>query len=670
VVLKIKRLIGLESLTGKFLLITGTVLLLLFTLLYLYRFNAISKPIEQQFMEEGKALAISLSKALESITETDMNNGVTLQNGQYISGAQLKNILFDDTLTLLPESEEVAQMRMKDKTYAESQQKLFDGTEIPMWKYELKYTSAFDQYTDQRWQGLIDSYMVSDSIVFALPTLYSDNPEAAGYIPTHNHMYSPTGESSIDTWGTEGLLSQKYRANRVFNDSTGYKAAMNKDTQDPLVQIYPRVIGGEIVTMWDISYPIMLQDEQWGAVRVAMSKQKADEMVADQRKQVLNQYIFLFFTIMILLFILTVVLVRKRIKILTETTNIIFASGSIDLTKNFNTKGKDEISHLAIGLNKLMEQVKDLIYSIQTMSREVTGSSNILSQSVEQTTNAAAQFNTTILEVSAGAKKQAGGARDGATAMEEMAAGIQRIAESSSQIAEHSQDMVSRLKRGNEDSKMVITQMNALSDSTLKTKNTIQRLSELSQEIGSFATVITEISNQTNILSLNASIEASRAGEGGRGFKVIADEIRKLSMQTKDSSSKISEMISEIQIHTKSAVSSMEINTVQVQKSVQVVQDVGQSLGQIESATNLVDGNLQEVSAVAEEISASVEEVTASIEDIASIANHSESHVQLAVESYKEQLEVIGHISSSAERLSLLAKQLQEELGRFKTNEG
>jgi hypothetical protein len=95
-------------------------------------------------------------------------------------------------------------------------------------------------------------------------------------------IYSPTGEVSKDKWGDEGLLSQKYRAKRVFNDPVGYNAAMYKDTNEVNRQIYDRIIEGNVVTMWDLSYPIVIDGQHWGGVRVAISKQQSDALIASR----------------------------------------------------------------------------------------------------------------------------------------------------------------------------------------------------------------------------------------------------------------------------------------------------------------------------------------------------------------------------------------------------
>lgn len=209
---------------------------------------------------------------------------------------------------------------------------------------------------NQRWQGVIDSYLRSENVVFALPVFFSDKKEAAGYIPTHNTVYSPVDDESKDKWGSVGLISQKYRANRIFNDVTGYNAAAVTDREKPLVQTYPRLIDGKIVTMWDISSPLYFDGKHWGAVRVAISKQIADKTIANQRMQILIQYLYMFVIIMVVLLILSLILVKAKMNRLTAKTKSMFASGRVDLTEEFDSRSKDEIGRFSSEMNHLMEQ--------------------------------------------------------------------------------------------------------------------------------------------------------------------------------------------------------------------------------------------------------------------------------------------------------------------------
>jgi methyl-accepting chemotaxis protein len=641
----------------------------LFTSLFVWRYGQVSAPINSQFMDKGISLTLSLAGTIESITQQDLSNGVTLKDGKYISGDQLKEWLFDDRLSLIPESEKAAQTRLKDPEYAAAKQTLYDGSEIPLWKYELKYESVFDDYTDQRWQGIIDSYLRSETVVFALPVFFSNKKESAGYIPTHNTVYSPVGDESKDKWGSVGLLSQKYRANRIFNDVTGYNAAAVTDKVKPLVQTYPRLIDGKVVTMWDISTPLYFDGKHWGAVRVAISKQIADEVIAEQRTQILIQYLFMFVIIMLVLLVLSVLLVKGKMTRLTAKTKSMFANGRVDLTEEFESRSKDEIGRFSSEMNHLLYQLRQLVFCIQSVSSEVTDSGRKLKSDVAATQQSAEVFYHKIDEISSGANQQAIGAQQGAIALNEMANGVQRIAESICDIASSSHDTLSQLQTGMNHIQIVIGQMNNLLTSTISTKEVILILHSKSAEIGTFASFITDISNQTNILSLNASIEASRAGEHGRGFQVIASEIRNLAIQSKASSDRILTMIKEIQSYVDTAVSSMTANSSHVQESVEVVNQVGESLGKIVFATQSITSQAEDVSATAEELSASVEEVTATVDDMASISEESATHIQSAASTYKEQLHVMEGIMQSAEDLNGLAERLEEEIRMFKIDE-
>ncbi|WP_170885479.1 methyl-accepting chemotaxis protein [Bacillus alkalicellulosilyticus] len=664
--MKILKIYRINTITRKFMVITTLSLMALLTALFLFRYNQVITPIEQQYLNEGKSLAVSLAKTIEGVTEVDLKNGVTLGDGAYKSGSTLKQMLFNDSLTVYQGAEDVAKMRTEDTVYAEAKQLIFDGREIPMWQYELKYESEFDVYTDERWQRVIDSYLISDSIVFALPIFYSENQDVVGYIPTHNTEYSLIGTESKDQWGTEGILSQKYRANRVFNDAIGYNAAANTNTEEPFVQMYDRVIEGKIVKMWDISYPLYFDGQHWGAVRVAKSQTKLSEAIAIQRNQMIVQYSIIFTSTLVLIFTLSTLLVKRRLDSIMKTASTVFENEKLDLTQIFDSNGNDEISRLSSSLNQMIDYTKRLVRSISTVANEVSHSSVMMNENVDKTVLSADQFYLTIQEVKTNSERQAASSKEGATAMEEIASGVQRISESTAEIAYSSSNVVNQLVTGNEQIDSIVEQMTALRNSSLETKGTIEKLNELSQNIGEFASMITDISNQTNIISMNASIEASRSGESGKGFKVIAEEVRNLSSETRHSSEKIVQAIAEIQVFTQQAVAQMENNTMDVEDSVQKVNEIGDAMRTVLQNTHDIDVSVQEVSASSQEISAGVEEVSASMEEMSDISGKSASHTMTAVGSYEDQLQILNNISQSANQLGKLASKLQEGVRSFK----
>ena len=154
---------------------------------------------------------------------------------------------------------------------------------------------------------------------------------------------------------------------------------------------------------------------------------------------------------------------------------------------------------------------------------------------------------------------------------------------------------------GNQAIQAAVLQMNAIHDSIRELSGVVEGLGNHSQAIGQIIEVITGIANQTNLLALNAAIEAARAGEHGRGFAVVADEVRKLAEQSSRSAEQISQLINTIQSDTKHAMNSMEAGTREVQQGILVVHEAGETFGQIQMSIGTVSDQVHDVSAAAQE---------------------------------------------------------------------
>lgn len=257
-----------------------------FNLLAVYGYLAIHQLREQVVLEltsKGEALAVAGAIGIQVLAEQHIKNGVALSDGTFLSGPELEAALFDDTLTPLPGSAEAVNRRGygPDQTVTR-----FDGIMISRQDYELKYTSAYDRYTDEYWQEFIDAFVREPDVVFAIPVAYSPDPARLGFVATHNSRYSTLDpEKSRDQWGESGLLSAKNRANRVFNDQAGAAAAANTGTGQPLKTVYQRLVDGEPVNTWDISYPIFINGRHWGGFRVAISMASADALIRKRGQQ-------------------------------------------------------------------------------------------------------------------------------------------------------------------------------------------------------------------------------------------------------------------------------------------------------------------------------------------------------------------------------------------------
>ena len=276
------------------------------------------------------------------------------------------------------------------------------------------------------------------------------------------------------------------------------------------------------------------------------------------------------------------------------------------------------------------------------------------------------QIATTIGEVAGGSQEQVRTVDDIVEAMNQLSAGIQQIAVSMQNMSEASARSMQVAEGGNETIQKTIGQMDAIHTSMDSTSRVVKDLGEQSQEITNIVDVITDIAGQTNLLALNAAIEAARAGEQGRGFAVVADEVRKLAEQSSASASQIGQLITSIQELTEKAVTAMKNGAIEVNGGRELVYQSGEAFKSLYDTVAEVSGQVSDISAATEQMTASTEHVVGSIDVISSMAETAASSTQEVSASAEEQLASMEEISSSSNALSQLAEEMNEAINKFK----
>lgn len=362
-------------------------------------------------------------------------------------------------------------------------------------------------------------------------------------------------------------------------------------------------------------------------------------------------------------FYITQIIKRPLHRITREAT--IIASG--DLTgEDVVVKSKDELHDLAVSFNTMKRNLRDLIGKVNDNALHLTASAEELSASTNEVADSSEGISKAIEEMAMGAQTSASSALESSVAMEETATGVQRIAESTLTLNTTAEQT---MNLGNESEKTMAEakhQMSIIHASSTQTNEMIKRLSKQSAEIQNITNVITGITEQTNLLALNAAIEAARAGEHGKGFAVVADEVRKLAEESKKSASQITELTFAIQKDTLDVEESVQESLTNAAHGVEMIEEAGQSFVTIVEAIQAMHDQIEEISAATEQISASAEEVSASVTEIAGHANTASSAAEQNSASMEEQMATIVEINAVARDLSTKAIDLQEMIQEFK----
>jgi len=309
-----------------------------------------------------------------------------------------------------------------------------------------------------------------------------------------------------------------------------------------------------------------------------------------------------------------------------------------DLSVDIKVESKDEIGMISQSLKDALSSIKSLIAKSKTISSSLASSSEELSATTE--------------EISRNLKSQTERASQIASAAEEMSQTVVDIAKNASNIAEVSVTTAGVAKEGKDMTIKTANEIKVIEGAISKLSEVINILGDRSRQIGEIVTVIKDIADQTNLLALNAAIEAARAGEQGRGFAVVADEVRKLAERTAKATDEIAEMIRGIQSEVDVAEGSMEDATKKVASGVELSQKAANILGQILGKAQELQSMIQQIASATEEMSSVTDHIT---QDIGSIAEGSKQ-ISLAVD----------QSAQTASDIARLGGELNTAIGRFK----
>jgi methyl-accepting chemotaxis protein len=343
---------------------------------------------------------------------------------------------------------------------------------------------------------------------------------------------------------------------------------------------------------------------------------------------------------MILALFLSGIIIRSITKplaaFLERTTDI--AQGEGDLTKRLDDSAKDELAEIGRMFNRFIEKLHGIISQIASTSSQVASASS--------------QLNATAEQIATGAEEVAAQAASIATAGEEMSATSGDIAQNCQMAAEGAQRASASAQNGANVVETTVRVMGQIAERVQESAKTVESLGARSDQIGAIIGTIEDIADQTNLLALNAAIEAARAGEQGRGFAVVADEVRALAERTTRATREIGEMIKAIQSETKGAVAAMEQGVHQVENGTVEAGKSGQALQDIMEQINDVAMQVNQIATAAEEQTATTSEISSNMHQITEV-------VQQTSHGAHESATAASQLHGNAEELQRLVRQFR-----------
>ena len=404
--------------------------------------------------------------------------------------------------------------------------------------------------------------------------------------------------------------------------------------------------------------------------QIAVEQERAETAL----RETIIHTVIIIVVLEILITVLAMFLSNRLIAPIKKITEIlgVLSTGDFRINKNEEennrkyTEREDELGLMARAVVTLRKNINDMMQQVVNSSQQVAAASEQLTASADQSTTAINQVAESIVKVASACTEQFSEVEQAGTNADALKMHMDSVSKTLKTSTEKIQSTTKAAENGRQSVKNAVDQMTKIETSVSASAKVIAQLGEESDKIGKIVDAISEIAEQTNLLALNAAIEAARAGEHGKGFAVVADEVRKLAEQSRESAQEISTLIGSIQEKAQDAVQAMQSGVENVKNGADAVDGAGATFGEIVDMVTEVEQGSHQMGKIVAELVESTEIITTSVEHINAKSRQVAKESETVSASSEEQSATMHEIADASKSLAEMAQNMQNVISKFK----